>query len=534
MKPMPGTPSLLALGLCLGGATPASAETPALADFGHQSLRVNGQPALGQRRCLIVLIDVTNDANAVFAFHPAQYFANLVFNPLAPRDITFANPPLPGSVNGFLAENSGGRFAITRAVGAAHPDGFFGPLLLTAAERALITGGQDEAAEAKAALAAATRAGLVLADFDADGNGWVGAHELLLLVVVDNPGDNGKARGVDFRPEGSSVRFAGSYCAVTQQASFATLMHEMSHLLGTLDLYYGNPGGRPPDPRYYRGQSLVLNTATTLMGPTITVADNPAIYHLDPWHKLVFGWNEPRIVSMRTGGSFSLPAARTARADGPILLYDPWRGTNEFFLIEYRTRSRNRGAGGDSYDSNVAGQGLFLWHVQQAADHKLEIVDSPFDLTTDTNGLVVVDLPFGNWVEGPPNPAVGNAPTPNGFWTGGQTTFRLRWNDAPTWAGRSSSPAQIRVHPFTSFDDEVFIEVLTDAEIWVDFDYPGQPTSPETGDVSFPFNSLAEGVAQVGLGGRLSFKPGAQNPAPITLSKPMTLQAPLGPVRLGP
>ena len=67
-------------------------------------------------------------------------------------------------------------------------------------------------------------------------------------------------------------------------------------------------------------------------------------------------------------------------------------------------------------------------------------------------------------------------------------------------------------------------------EVWVDFAHTG----PELGQIAFPFNTLAEGVNALPLGGRLLLKPGSNNPAPIVISKPVALIAPFGPVRIGP
>lgn len=92
------------------------------------------------------------------------------------------------------------------------------------------------------------------------------------------------------------------------------------------------------------------------MGCTIGGAGN---CHLDPWHKMLFGWSEPRLVALRAGGVVDIPAAQLGSADGPVLLFDSTRGGSEFFLIEYRSRSTPSGAG---YDDNVSGNGMVLWH----------------------------------------------------------------------------------------------------------------------------------------------------------------------------
>lgn len=58
--------------------------------------------------------------------------------------------------------------------------------------------------------------------------------------------------------------------------------------------------------------------------------------------------------------------------------------------------------------------------------------------------------------------------------------------------------------------------------VWVDFNFNGLPF--EFGTISFPYNTIAEGVANVTSGGTVLLKPGSQNTT-ITVSKPMTITA---------
>ncbi len=95
-------------------------------------------------------------------------------------------------------------------------------------------------------------------------------------------------------------------------------------------------------------------------------ADDGAILHVDPWHKLQLGWSEPRIRSLWEGGLINLPAAQLMDSNGPVILYDPSqtnRDTREFFMLEYRCD--NVHGVGKGYDANVADNGLVIWHIQQ-------------------------------------------------------------------------------------------------------------------------------------------------------------------------
>jgi hypothetical protein len=90
------------------------------------------------------------------------------------------------------------------------------------------------------------------------------------------------------------------------------------------------------------------------MGPSYS---GDKTFHLDPWHKMMFGWVRPRVVDIRTSGWDLLDAAQLGHANDEILLlYDPSRGTSEFFLAEFRTNRYG-------YDTGTTGEGLAVWNV---------------------------------------------------------------------------------------------------------------------------------------------------------------------------
>lgn len=64
-------------------------------------------------------------------------------------------------------------------------------------------------------------------------------------------------------------------------------------------------------------------------------------------------------------------------------------------------------------------------------------------------------------------------------------------------------------------------------QIWID----GAYTGVEAGTLTFPYNSLAEGLAVVSAGGALSIQPGTIV-QPITIDQPVTLSAPNGAVTI--
>ena len=468
----------------------AMAQVPPLTDFGYKQLSVNNhrQAPLGTRYCLVVLI---NDAtNGVFATN-ASFYQNIIFNAAASN-----------GVNGYIGENSCGRLQLLPAnVGGG--TGVMGPLNLTPAELDQIDSnlGKQTATptDASVALSAAVRNGFPLANYDFDNDGKVSQDELLLLVVA-NRADRGRGQTASF-----SINLAGKSCEMrvssvpeyTVTNRFSTVVHELVHNFANMyDLYYYTT---------YYATNYTLNTLRTL-------ASDSGWVHLDPWHKMTFGWNEPRIVSMREGGRFFISAAQNANPTASLLLYDPGRGTSEYFLLEYRTANR---AAGPGFDYQLGTNGLLLWHIQQDSNHNLIKTISPFGFTgTNTT-------PFANWTEGPPNNATPDAP-----WGPDDITPYLRFNDG------TQAIARIRTLPFQPSDNGIYVEVLVDRSdvvTWVDYSDPG---FFQLGTFLYPYHTLQQGISGVGYGGNLTIKTSVGAPAPITVSKPMTLRAFGGSVRL--
>jgi hypothetical protein len=92
--------------------------------------------------------------------------------------------------------------------------------------------------------------------------------------------------------------------------------------------------------------------------------------YLDPFHKMMAGWNEPRLYAVGAPGRTRLSALHVAATPGedlrrPLLIYDGTRGSSEFFLMEYRT------PGAHLYDNDVSTSGLVVWHVMLDANGRL-------------------------------------------------------------------------------------------------------------------------------------------------------------------
>ena len=459
-----------------------------LTDFGYQSMRVQGKLPLGSRQLLIIRTDVAGDDNTT---HEMSYYDNMVFN-------FFAYP----SVNGFMLTNSNGRFSLSRA-GVIDLIDYVD---FTAEERNSLLA--NEVAKAGHSINAAARGGFDFAPFDTDGNNYITSDELLVLVVENhNTNDSGAARwahplgaGTQFLIEGTDTYFLGSICLVSQNVSFATLCHEISHVMGTVDLYGV-------------WNQEALSQRLTIMSATITSPNNLETYQFDPWHKLRLGWCEPQMRDVTYGGVVTLAGSGSSAPDKQVILYDGARGTSEYFMLEYRAPVAG------TYDNNASGTGLVIWHVEQDAAHNLVQRASPY-----INGATHATM----WIESPPDLRRGGGqngpPAGAGAWGSGAMTPRLVWNDG------TFSDTTILVRPFVPGAESITVEILTARDTWVDFSYVPPPS--ENGTFASPYNTLSEGLGFAPWRGTIFFKPGHTTERG-TINKALTLKAPLGAVTLG-
>jgi len=109
------------------------------------------------------------------------------------------------------------------------------------------------------------------------------------------------------------------------------------------------------------------------------------------------------------------------------------------------------------------------------------------------------------------------------LWSSGDTTPRLGWANGMTTTSR------IYVRPFAPDAEEITVEVITEKDTWVDFNYTG---SFQNGDFLTPYKTMAQGVSNTPWGGMVKFKPGTKNETAI-VNKRLLLEAPLGPVIIG-
>lgn len=111
--------------------------------------------------------------------------------------------------------------------------------------------------------------------------------------------------------------------------------HELSHLFhGTPDMYF----------RFFQPYAA---GAYSIMDQS-----HKGNSHLDPYNKLRLGWLKPRVVT--EDGYYSLTSMDNS--SDCLVIYDPKKGKDEFFLIENRQQ-------GKWYDSWLPDYGLAIWHI---------------------------------------------------------------------------------------------------------------------------------------------------------------------------
>jgi hypothetical protein len=169
--------------------------------------------------------------------------------------------------------------------------------------------------------------------------------------------------------------------------------------------------------------------------------NNDWVLNLDPWHKMLVGWIEPRLVPVGPPGRAQLAAQHLALAAEPVrkrplLVYDPAKGKSEFFLLEYRTPYRL------GYDQGVATSGLVIWHIAYGPGGMPTHIPSE---RPDCKGATVQVISM--FVRGAPDwqQGIGKA------YTSANGDIALKWMD-----GRDSG-VRVRVEPHKPTDPTIDI-----------------------------------------------------------------------------
>lgn len=450
-----------------------------LADFGYQHMAVDGQIASGNRPLLLICVNFAGQSPLP---QPLSYYSNLVFS-------ASQNP----GFNGYFQAVSDGAFSFTPA----------GAILVTLPAAGVFTNvyAQHPAPPNPFATADGVYASNIIhaamssfdfANYDANQDGHVTQAELAIVIIVSDSGWTlGGCRSVPSVPSAGIIWGGGLVSLLGYPAPFIIMAEETEETLGTPDIY-------GPD---------CLSCALTPQSCFFS----GDLYYLDPWNRMELGWCQPRIFSLTAGGITPLSAAQAGDPTAPIILYDSSKGTNEFFLLEYRTHLNS--VFGPGYDHDVAlGQsdGLVVWHIQQDTNHNLVHVTSP----------ISTNLTPSIWAEGSPNLIPG---CPSTLWGSNAKTPVLKWMDG------TQTATTLHVKPFNPGDNTITVQWLSAEDTWVDFNYSG---SPQTGTFSNPYNSMNAGINAVSYGGTLHLKTGRSPETPF-ITKPMKIVGYNGPASVG-
>ena len=359
------------------------AQTPRSFGFGTSGIKdIDGfvlHPARGELPLLTILVDFTN---ASFPpDQPPNYYETLLFATEQGLGI--------GSVagrGGFFEENSLGQLRFTNAGvlgpfrAVDNPDTLLredfnqcgaGDFQKTADGETVLCGGREWTI--RNAILAAAQSGFDFHQFDTvEHDGILQRHELMILVVFAKPGgawgQNRSTWPEGCVPlEGNTFYVCGPWPDIESDAGVATIAHELSHALGIFWEGYGN--------------SRNENFQYSIMSATIGTPRDLHTWHLDPFAKLKLGWIEPKIIAFDSRGDPSLasqclvlPAIEQSRpSPSPLaaILYDPSRGRNEFFMLEYR-RALQSNYDGDPWNTGSRGmgqdRGLAVWLVRTKAN----------------------------------------------------------------------------------------------------------------------------------------------------------------------
>ena len=238
-----------------------------------------------------------------------------------------------------------------------------------------------------------------------------------------------------------------------------------------------------PEPLRFLGEDLygpdgTANRKMTLMGGTIIpqpyLYQTPPpnfmnSYHLDPWHKLLFGWIEPRILNINELASpINLNSIGKSDITGSVILYDPSHGANEFFFLEYRTPNP---MGSGAFDREVNSEGLAIWHVLTDANKRPLVKPWPPNTNTTFHTVYLEGMPQPNPPSAPPGPT---GFTRAGYvaWQPGTVTPTLSWWDNSTTKLRLA----VRWYPIGSLN--ILVDVYPER---VDLPTSSQLVSPKSG-----------------------------------------------------
>ena len=207
----------------------------------------------------------------------------------------------------------------------------------------------------------------------------------------------------------NGTRYRGGVSSGGANTNLITMAHELAHVYGNaFDLYRDDKGNRQCN-----------CSGATLMTETVNANFNSPLIHLDPFHRLIFGWLKPRVfdLSKYPPSKISLGLTRGGRpienSKASFILYHSSLGFKEYFIIEYRTK-------GSEFDKGVVDNGVAIWHVRA----------SQYDKFKDKDVKLI-------------------SPNSSAFWDATDGPIKLKW------ANGRNVPVSINIDPSSENSKEV-------------------------------------------------------------------------------
>jgi M6 family metalloprotease-like protein len=273
-----------------------------------------------------------------------------------------------------------------------------------------------------------------LSVYDKNGDGVLKPSELTLLVVTS--GTLGAARSFS-ADISSTLRYSGKGVSMGDRTAGNTFAHELTHTLGTDDVY-GDPSSGSP----------CNSDRMTLMSCSFTEA-NEYWFGLDPWHLGQLGWDtrtESEKTSWAAGGRHGWSAVVSPTKY--VKVESPTRN-REYYVFEWRDRT-------SAWDIDAKTEGVIAWYVAETSDGGLLRIDS-VTTTGQKDASDFVTAPTTGCLLDPWDKASRGRP---GALRHGKS-YQLKWRD------KSISPALINVGPRESNGN---------VSIWSDTSQAGTPS----------------------------------------------------------
>lgn len=253
--------------------------------------------------------------------------------------------------------------------------------------------------------------------FDADGNGRITQTELVVHRQDVDPDPVGPGCATARRPDpvtldGVQLGGGGNLLMVNAgtDTNLITLAHETGHASFDMpDLYFWNVG------------------SFDLAGPTCNRADD-TLFRLNAWEKIHVGWTAPTVVT--ADGFYDVPVM--TGAGEAFILYDPDKGTDDYFVVENRARTAG------TYDQGASDTGLVIWRLEDdeyTANGAGEAELGP------TGGFILLVRPSGDEAWDPSDPS-----TP-------ERTMSVPWRDG------TASNVAVRAIPAAGPSMRTFFDV---------------------------------------------------------------------------